>query len=285
MQAFASVRYGLMRYKGTFRTSLLDLRAGEECVVRTPRGQEGGVVLAPPRTAADHPCSACSLTGDLLRRANEEDRAQARTLAVRGTAREARICRERIAAQGLPIRLAGVEALLGGERLVVYFVSEERIDFRTLVRDLSERLAARVEMRQIGARDDARLVGEYGHCGRRLCCKAWLPEIKPISMRMAKVQKSTLDPTKISGQCGRLLCCLRYEDEVYTEFRQTLPRRGEKVDTPRGPGEVLDQEILPRRVRVLLGSGERAVYPASEVVRRPEPGRGAPAAQEPEGAE
>jgi cell fate regulator YaaT (PSP1 superfamily) len=257
-----------MRYKGTFRTSLLDLQSGEECVVRTSRGLESGVVLAPARTAADHPCSACSLVGDVLRRANSEDRAEMRRMAARGTAREARICRERLGSHRLPARLAGVEALLGGERFVVYFVSEERIDFRALVREISERIGGRVEMRQIGARDDARLVGEYGHCGRRLCCKAWLPEIKPISMRMAKLQKSTLDPAKISGQCGRLLCCLRYEDEVYTEFRQSLPRRGERVDTPRGPGEVVDQEVLARRLRVRLGSGERVTYPAGEVVRR-----------------
>jgi cell fate regulator YaaT (PSP1 superfamily) len=257
-----------MRYKGVFRTALEDLRVGEECVLRSPRGLEAGVVLSPPRTVEAHPSSACSLAGEIVRRLTEEDRAARRRAETLGHAREARLCRERAAEHGLAMAIAGVERLLDGEKLVVYFLAEGRMDYRTLVRDLADALGCRIEMRQIGPRDEARLLGEYGPCGRRLCCKAWLPELRPISMRMAKRQKATLDPQKIAGRCGRLLCCLRYEDEVYVEFQSSLPRRGEKVETPRGPGDVVEQEILRRRVVVRLASGERVSFGGDEVVRR-----------------
>ena len=144
----------------------------------------------------------------------------------------------------LGMQLVDVEHLLGGERLIFYYLAEQRVDFRDLVKALAKRYKTRIEMRQIGVRDEAKLLADYGDCGKPVCCNTHLREMPPVSMKMAKIQKATLDPAKISGRCGRLKCCLRYEYDTYEEYRRDLPKVGTMVMTRIGQGKVIAQEIL-----------------------------------------
>jgi len=149
-----------------------------------------------------------------------------------------------------------------------YYLSEERVDFRELVKDLARAHQTRIEMRQIGVRDEAKLLADYGDCGKPVCCNTHMSTMPPVSMRMAKLQKSTLDPSKISGRCGRLKCCLRFEQDVYEEFQAELPPVGSRVVTPKGQGRVLAQEVLARRLLVEFEDGRRLPVAAGEVLTR-----------------
>jgi len=163
---------------------------------------------------------------------------------------------------GLPMKLVDIECLLGGERIIFHYTSEAWVDFRELVKQLAAEYQTRIEMHQVNARDEARLVADYEKCGQHCCCKQFLKVLKPVSMRSAKVQKATLDPTKISGRCGRLMCCLRYEDETYEDLRKRLPHRQTRVMTPDGVGTVIDSQILTQLVLVAPDSGEApSAYP------------------------
>ncbi|HYE60777.1 MAG TPA: regulatory iron-sulfur-containing complex subunit RicT [Phycisphaerales bacterium] len=153
---------------------------------------------------------------------------------------------------GVKVRITDVEPILGGETLTVYYLSEERVELRDLIRELSLLFKTRVDLRHVGARDEARLVADYEKCGQYCCCKNFLKVLKPVSMKSAKVQKATLDPLKISGRCGRLMCCLRYEDSTYEDLRKKLPRRKSRVGTPEGDGIVIDSQILTQLVLVSL---------------------------------
>src|SRR5260370_6946572 len=148
----------------------------------------------------------------------------------------------------MPMERVDVEHLFGGERIVFYFLAEKRVDFRELVKDLAREYRTRIEMRQIGVRDEAKLLADYGDCGKPVCCNTHMTTMPPVSMRMAKLQKSTLDPSKISGRCGRLKCCLRFEQDVYEEFQKQLPQPGMRILTRTAQARVLSQEILPRNV-------------------------------------
>ena len=160
----------------------------------------------------------------------------------------------------LPMRLVDVELLLGGERLILFFTSQQWVDFREPVKRLASEYQTRIEMQQVNAREEARLVADYEKCGQYCCCKTFLKVLKPVSMRSAKVQKATLDPVKISGRCGRLMCCLRYEDETYSDLRKRLPHRQSRVETDDGPGVVIDTQILTQLVLVKV---DNVVQPAS----------------------
>ncbi|HVU52297.1 MAG TPA: regulatory iron-sulfur-containing complex subunit RicT [Polyangia bacterium] len=172
--------------------------------------------------------------------------------------------RERARARNLPIKMFRVELHAGG-RATFYFAAEQRIDFRELVRDLASRVRARVEMRQVGVRDEAKMVGGIGSCGRELCCSTFLPKFAPVSIKMAKNQNLALNPTKVSGQCGRLKCCLVYEEANYVEAAKRLPRSGKRVTTPEGVGRVGDVDVLRERVRVYFEDQPPKVFPAAEV--------------------
>ncbi len=243
------VRYGQMRFLGEF-TGLDETEhpRGQQVVVRTDRGAELGEVLcrATDRTAVylENPAR-----GEILRVATAEDRAAAARLVERQDA-GFRTCGEFIARRQLQMDLIDVEAILGGERLVFYYLAEKRVDFRELVKDLARAFRTRIEMRQIGVRDEAKLLADYGDCGQSVCCRTHLLRMPPVSMRMAKLQKTTLDPAKISGRCGRLKCCLRYEYDTYQGLERELPPAGSKVITARGPGKVLALEVLARKVVV-----------------------------------
>lgn len=165
----------------------------------------------------------------------------------------------------LPMKVIDAEHILGGEKLTFYFTSEQRIDFREMVSILASEHRTRIEMRQVGARDEARLTADYERCGQHCCCKQFLKVLKPISMRSAKVQKATLDPLKISGRCGRLMCCLRYEDETYEDLRARLPRKKLRVKTEEGWGIVIDTQILTQLALVRL-EPKAGAGPDAEVV-------------------
>lgn len=196
--------------------------------------------------------------GRVLRLATSEDMAiwsQAQSLA---STRRLEVA-ELAGSLQLAMRIVEVEPVLGGESVTVHYTSEERVDFREMVQVLASRFGARIEMHQVGARDEARIVADYERCGQHCCCKNFLKVLKPVSMKSAKVQKATLDPLKISGRCGRLMCCLRYEDETYEELSARLPRRKAHVGTPLGPGIVQDSKILVQLSLVRLDADGRDV--------------------------
>ncbi len=259
------VRYGTMRFLGEF----LGLRdqshpRDQKVVIRSERGQELGEVLCP---ATDR--SAMFLEnpgrGDILRVASDDDLAAAARLSARQHEGLAS-CRDCITKRRLQMDLVDVEAILGGERMIFYYLAEKRVDFRDLVKDLARAFQTRIEMRQIGVRDEAKLLADYGDCGKPVCCNTHLSRMPPVSMRMAKVQKTTLDPSKISGRCGRLKCCLRYEFDTYQALERDLPSIGSKVVTSRGQGRVLAQEILSQKVVVEFEDRRRVVVGADEIL-------------------
>jgi cell fate regulator YaaT (PSP1 superfamily) len=176
-------------------------------------------------------------------------------------------CRRLIEELTLNMTLVDVEPILGGELLTFYYMAEERVDFRDLVRRLAAEFKTRIEMRQVGARDEARLVADYERCGQYCCCKSFLKVLKPVSMKAAKLQKATLDPLKISGRCGRLMCCLRYEDETYRQLKERLPRRNTRVGTAEGPGLVIDAKVIVQLVLVRLEHDAREIaVPVDELM-------------------
>jgi cell fate regulator YaaT (PSP1 superfamily) len=175
-------------------------------------------------------------------------------------------CCERFARDlGLRMKIIDAEHIFGGERIIFYFMADGRVDFRELVRKLAQEYQTRIEMRQIGSRDEAKLLGDVESCGRECCCIQFLQLLKPVNMRMAKMQKATLDPSKISGYCGRLKCCLRYEDQTYTALKQSLPRKGTLIKTKRGDAKVVDTQILTQLVVVEYANGEKAAFSLEEI--------------------
>ncbi|MEX2237789.1 MAG: stage 0 sporulation family protein [Dehalococcoidia bacterium] len=240
----------------------LRLEVGEYVVVETARGLElGSVVVAPGQVIANE------IEEDLkpvLRHATEDD--VNKHAEWRGKERNATIVgREAAEAAGLPMRVISSDYNLDGSRLSIYFESDDRVDFRDLLRDLSEQLDTRVEMRQVGPRDRSKLVDGYGRCGERLCCSSWLTSFPTISIKMAKDQGLPLNPTKISGVCGRLLCCLIYEHDLYKEIRGSLPRVGQRVTTPFGDARVTQINTLKELITFQLEDMTTVVLPAAEV--------------------
>jgi cell fate regulator YaaT (PSP1 superfamily) len=185
---------------------------------------------------------------------------------------EIECCKQFVDEMELPMKIIDAEHILGGERIIFYFRADGRIDFRELVKKLAQEYQTRIEMRQIGSRDEAKILGDVESCGQQCCCQRFLKALKPVNMRMAKMQKATLDPSKISGYCGRLKCCLRYEDETYTELKKRLPRKNAMVKTPGGEGKVLDSQILTQLVIVEYADGNREAVGVEDVqvIKRPE---------------
>ncbi|MHC4681996.1 MAG: PSP1 domain-containing protein, partial [Planctomycetota bacterium] len=174
-------------------------------------------------------------------------------------------CRNVVKEMDLPMKIVDAEHVLGGERIIFYFMSDGRVDFRGLVKRVAQEYQTRIEMRQIGSRDEAKLLGDVESCGQPCCCQRFLKHLKPVNMRMAKMQKATLDPAKISGYCGRLKCCLRYEDETYTELKKRLPKKNTLVKTKHGKGKVVDGQILTQLVMVQYENGDKAAVGLDEL--------------------
>ena len=259
------VRYGQMRYLGEFAgLPEQEHPRGQRVVVRSDRGTELGEVLC-PATDRTAPFLENPVRGDILRAATLEDLAAEPRLTELQT-KGFETCREFIAHRRLQMDLVDVETLLGGERMVFYYLAEKRVDFRELVKDLARALQTRIEMRQIGVRDEAKLLADYGDCGKPVCCNTHLSRMPPVSMRMAKLQKTTLDPSKISGRCGRLKCCLRYEFDTYQALERELPAVGSRVVTQQGQGRVLALEILARKVVVEFEDSRRILVGQDEIL-------------------
>lgn len=278
------VRYGVMGLVGEFRNSPgLPLQCGTRVIIQTDRGMEIGQMVSPIcgsdacglSVKRDHvrnyvrasgPENCQMNAGKVLRLAEPADIDEAAHIA-RSNDEMMAFCQQKADEMKLDMRVIDVEHIFGGERVVFYFQSENRIDFRGLVKDLAHEYQTRIEMRQIGARDEARLLADYEICGRQCCCKNFLKNLKPVNMRMAKTQKATLDPNKVSGRCGRLRCCLRFENEVYDELDRKLPKMNHRIRVPDGIGRVVDRQILTQLLRVELESdGRRVVVPLEEVL-------------------
>jgi cell fate regulator YaaT (PSP1 superfamily) len=266
-----------VRFIDSGRTYFFDPRhhqvtVGDWVVVETSRGKEAGrVVLAP------HQVRLSMLQGELkpvLRRLNQNDVAKMERLK-RDAAAAVKIFGQKIREHGLPMKPISAEYNFDGTQLTLNFSAPEKVDFRELVRDLAATFRCRVELRQVGPRDEARLLGGLGRCGRALCCASWLPVFPEISMTMAKTQDLPLNPQKVSGVCGRLLCCLSYENEQYKQMKAIMPRLGQRIETPQGPGMVVSLQILKELVTVRLDeTGVDVVFPAAELGfgrREPEP--------------
>jgi cell fate regulator YaaT (PSP1 superfamily) len=255
-----------MRFLGEFDPEGVSYARGAEVVVRTERGLEIGQVLCPATPRALEMLSEPT-SGRIVRLLTEKDRSECTRLK-EAEQREMETCARIVEQRRLQMELVDVEHLFGSERIVFYFLAEKRVDFRELVRDLAREYQTRIEMRQIGVRDEAKLLADYGDCGKPVCCNTHMSVMPPVSMRMAKLQKSTLDPSKISGRCGRLKCCLRFEQDVYEEFQKELPPVGSRVLTGKGQGRVLAQEVLARKVLVEFEDGRRIPVAAAEILTR-----------------
>lgn len=233
----------------------LDLEAGDYVLVETPRGMEMGEVVLTTREVED-----TGLTSSLQKIAKRAEEKDFRRLEqnVKREEDAFRIGEEKIRKRGLPMKLIDVEYAFDGSKLIFYFAAEGRVDFRELVKDLASVFRTRIELRQIGVRDEAKKIGGLGPCGRPACCNAFLDDFTPVSIKMAKEQNLSLSPTKISGLCGRLMCCLHYEHEHYRDMHRKLPHVGSFVQTVDGPVEVVDTDPLGGRIkgRVTLPDGE-----------------------------
>jgi len=257
-----------IRFRDTSRTFYVDphgaqLAVGQWLFVETERGLElGEVVIAPQQLVAS------SLEGDLkpiARIATEEDLERADALrAQEGEA--VQIFARKIRDHNLPMKPVSADYAADGTRLTLYFSANGRVDFRTLVRDLAGHFRCRIELRQVGARDEARLIGGLGRCGRPLCCSTWLTNYVDVSMTMARNQDLPKNPDKLSGACGKLLCCLAYEDQFYQEARTRLPRLGQKVTTAQGVGYVTSLNILNDTVSVRIEESGVAVELAADQI-------------------
>jgi cell fate regulator YaaT (PSP1 superfamily) len=276
------IRYGRMNNLGLFEHNEAQVpRTPARVVVKTDKGLELGHLVGQLssykeghfRLTEEQICgyfndSEISFpsepVGKVVRFATPDDISEEQHL--EKISKEEIACCERFAGElGLRMKIIDAEHIFGGERIVFYFMADGRVDFRELVRKLAQEYQTRIEMRQIGSRDEAKLLGDVESCGRECCCIRFLQLLKPVNMRMAKMQKATLDPSKISGYCGRLKCCLRYEDQTYTELKQSLPKKGSVVRTKRGEGKVVDTQILTQLVVIEYENGEKAAFPLEEI--------------------
>ena len=245
-----------------FDATQLSLEAGEDVIVETDKGLVLGKVLAPPHEKEKR--FFLKSPRKVTRKATAEDLEQfQRNQQLEKEAYQ--FCLQKIREKGLNMKLVKAEILLDRSKALFYFTSEKRIDFRELVRDLAAEFRMRIEMRQIGVRDEAKMVCGLGSCGRELCCSKFMNRFELVSVKMAKEQNLALNPTKISGVCGRLMCCLAYEFPTYVELKKDLPRVGKYIVTRSGKGKVIRQNVLSQTVTVELEEGEEITIHASEL--------------------
>jgi len=276
------VRYGRMGLLGLFEHNETSIpKVPSRAVIKTEKGLELGYIvgqLAPYRggqfklnceqikkyfedSEVDFPAKPA---GKFIRFATPEDVSEEKHLQ-KINKEEIECCRRFVKELDLPMKIVDAEHIFGGERIIFYFTAEGRVDFRELVKKLAQEYQTRIEMHQIGSRDEAKLLGDVESCGQQCCCIKFLKTLKPVNMRMAKMQKATLDPAKISGYCGRLRCCLRYENQTYIELKKKLPRKGSIVKTTHGQGRVVDTQILTQLVIVEMENAARIAVGVEEV--------------------
>lgn len=260
------VRYGSTRLIGEFTSKgLSEIPRNAAVIIKSERGHEWGEVLSPATERVRSFMKTAEPTGRIVRlvtdddyRTRDQNRHEERT--------EFQGCQELVNEHKLQMQLVDVEHLFGGERVVFYYLAEKRVDFRELVKALARKYRSRIEMRQIGVRDEAKLLADYGDCGKPVCCGTHLTEMPPVSMKMAKLQKTSLDPNKLSGRCGRLKCCLRYEYDTYKSYKKDLPPIGSTVITSQGEGKVTNQEILSECVQVVYPDSRKTIVHRKEIL-------------------
>ncbi len=223
-----------------------ELNVGDNVIVETARGQEFGMVACGIQEVAEEKIIA-PLKPVIRVATTADEETHKQNLAKKDEALA--ICQEKVDKHGLDMKLVDVEYTFDNSRIIFYFTSDGRVDFRELVKDLASVFRTRIELRQIGVRDEMKLMGGIGNCGRELCCKSWMNDFAPVSIKMAKTQNLSLNPIKISGTCGRLMCCLQFENDVYAEFKKGIPDVGERIDTPDGEAVVCDVNILENRIK------------------------------------
>lgn len=260
-----AVRFGYMKSIGEF-THPEDMKftCGAKVIMQTKRGLEIGDQVSLVCNGCDKSVTRDQIksyvnasgeesymfeAGRILREATSSDLAEYARIQSDNRPKQ-QFCQGVASQKKLPLTIVECESLFGGERIIFYFTAAERIDFRDMVKELAREYRTRIEMRQIGARDEARLLADYETCGREVCCKVFLKTLRPISMRMAKVQKATLDPSQVSGRCGRLKCCLRYEHVGYEELDKQLPKMGVRIRTNHGIGKIINRQILTQLVQI-----------------------------------
>lgn len=264
MNKIVGVQVGESGKISSFDTGHFVLKKGNWVMVETELGPALGMVVAEPRRWGEE--GTPMRLRKVLRLATEKDleRQESNKMMNREIYR---FCQKRIKERSLPMLLVGVERLFDGSKVMVYFTADGRVDFRGLVKDLVQKFHTRIEMRQIGVRHQAKMVGGLGNCGRQLCCTGFLDTFDPVSIKMAKEQNLSLNPSKISGMCGRLMCCLAYEYEYYENAKKTIPKVGKRVKTKRGEGRVIRQNILKKTLTVSLDDGEDAEISYEELIQ------------------
>lgn len=266
MRYQVTIRYGILRNVENAFTQIPALKKGDKVVIRSSRGVEFGVAISQPQELDDE--AVVSNMAEVLHKITEEEEEKQKEIEEETIPSEYNFCQEKIKEHILPMKLASVEHLFGSKKIIFYFLAKGRVDFRELVKDLAKVYKSRIEMKQIGVRDEAKLLAEYEHCGRELCCRTFLRNLEPVTMKMAKNQKATLDPSKISGRCGRLMCCLRYEDEAYEEMKDTLPKKGTLIVTTKGVGEVVDYDVLQQKVTMESKDKKLVVVAKDEILEQ-----------------
>lgn len=249
MVSVASVRF---KYAGkiyNFDPNGLEINDGDHVIVETARGLEFGTAVGEIKEIREEEVVA-PLKG-IIRIATEEDEI-AHEENIKRKEEAIELCQEKVDQHGLDMKLIDVEYTFDSSKVIFYFTADGRVDFRELVKDLAGIFRMRIELRQIGVRDEAKMIGGIGICGRALCCHKWLPEFQPVSIKMAKIQNLSLNPTKISGACGRLMCCLKYENDTYSYMSKGMPMIGEKIKTPDGDGIVVETNLLRETVKTRL---------------------------------
>ena len=275
-----AVRFGYMRYIGEFtHPPEMKFACGARVVIQTKRGIEIGDQVSLTCTGCDKSVTRDQMkswvascgqdsymfnAGRILREATADDLAEYDHIQ-RSNKERRRFCQQVADQHKLAIRVVECESSFGGERIVFYFTSESRIDFRPIVQELTPEYQTRIEMRQVGARDEARLLADFETCGREVCCKTFLKTLRPITMRMAKLQKATLDPTQVSGRCGRLKCCLRYEHVGYEELDKKLPRKGVRIRTNHGEGVIVNRQVLTQIVQIRMDDNTLVAVVAEDI--------------------
>jgi cell fate regulator YaaT (PSP1 superfamily) len=260
MAGFAEIRFKGTR-KGYFSYVELDLRPGQHVIVQADRGEDLGEVsavgaIAERKCSSSGGCTTPTPEHSIVRHAQKDE--ISRWEALRGDEERVRTeTRKLVAEHGLDMKVTEAEWQFDRKKVIIYFTADKRVDFRQLVRDLARTFRARIELKQIGVRDEAALLGGVGRCGRELCCSTWLPELKPVSLQLAKDQGLSLNPAQISGCCGRLMCCLMYEHRTYVEARRRFPREGRTVQTDSGEENVIGVDIWHDQVTLRAKDGSR----------------------------
>ena len=237
-----------------FSPGELDIKEGEGVIVETARGMEYAEVYMARTMVKDD--NIVKPLKSIVRIADSKDKKKHEENEAK-KAEAMKLCQEKITKHGLEMKLIDVEFTFDNNKIVFYFTADGRTDFRELVKDLASVFRMRIELRQVGVRDEAKMLGGVGCCGRPLCCASWLSDFQPVSIKMAKTQNLSLNPTKISGICGRLMCCLNYENDVYCQMRKGMPDVDDVIETPKGMAKVVETDILKELVKARLFTGEK----------------------------